>query len=128
MADIPGNQAAQDVSIVDPNSGNTVGVSSDGEMRVANFANISFITTTKVVTTTPILLAVGGSNLPNRKSVVVHVRGPADIYYGDNSVIDETNGIPIIKDSTATFLIGENISIYVVTKSGSSNLIIQEFA
>lgn len=128
MADLSGDQASQDVNIVDPNNGNIVGVSSDGEMRVANFANIQFISAAKTVNTTASLLAVGGANLANRKSVVVFNRGTQDMYYGTAAVTDETNGIPIPKDSQAVFQVGENINIYIVTKTGTSDIIVQEFA
>lgn len=128
MGDVSHKKSSGITRIVGDNEDNIAKVSPEGEIYVNNFANVSFITAPKTVNTTASLLAVGVSNLTARKSVVVYNRGAQDIYYGDATVTDETDGIPIPKDGQAVFQVGENIDIYVVTKTGTSNIIVQEFA
>jgi len=73
------------------------------------------------------LANVSGSNLANRKSLIVFNRGTSDVFYGTTGVSD-TTGIAVVKDEILTLLVGDNIDVFLVTKTGSSTVTIQEFA
>lgn len=114
-------------SDIDGNETNFLAVNEEGEVQVSSFANISYLSTAKSVTTTEVLAAAGASNLSGRKKLIVYNRGPQDIFFGPTGV-SETNGIPILKDEFASFDVGDNVNVYLVTKTGSSNVVIQEFS
>lgn len=127
MADLTFTEASQPINIVGADETNVAKVSDQGELFVSNFANVTLVDATKTITTTESLAAVGGSNLANRKSLVIYNRGAQDVFYGTTGV-DDTTGIPIIKDEIITLAIGENVSVYLVTKTGTASVTFQEFA
>ena len=127
MADLLETQQSELVRITNADETNIVKVSPEGELAVSNFANIDFQDANKTVTTTQILAAASTSNLANRKSLVVFNRGSSSIYYGSTGVTD-TTGIEIAKDELVSFTVGENINIYLVTKTGTATVTIQEFS
>ena len=133
MADLSKKDAASTQKLIgaDPNTGVEtfyVNVSNEGEIKTANFANVDFQDANKTVTGTQQLAAVGGSNLANRKSLVIFNREGDEIYYGTSGV-DDTNGIEIAETELITLLVGENIDIYIATKSGgTATVTIQEFS
>jgi len=132
MADLTEKQAGGSTKIVgaDPVTGEEsffAEVTSEGELKISSFANVSFIDGNKTINTTESLAAVGGSNLANRKSLVIYNRGSQEVYYGTTGV-DDTTGIVIEKDELITLAVGENVNIYLVTKTGNSTVTIQEFA
>lgn len=132
MGDLTEKQAGGTTKIIgaDPNTGEEsffAEVTSEGELKISSFANVTFITDVKSYGTTPTLACVGVANLANRKSLVIYNRGPQEIYYGDSGV-NQNNGIIIEKDELVELQLGENIQIYLTTKTGTSQVIIQEFA
>lgn len=132
MGDLTEKNSAGATKIVgaDPNSGSETfyaNVSSEGELKISSFANISFIATNKTINTTESLASVGGSNLSNRKTLVIFNRGSQTIYYGPSGV-DDTTGIAIEKDELITLDVGQNILVYLVTKTGNATVTIQELA
>lgn len=108
-------------------SGNKLEITAEGEAKISSFANVSFVTANKTATTTELLVNVSGTNLANRKSVVVYNRGAQDIYYGPTGV-DDTTGVVISKDELVAFEVGDSINLYIVTKTGTATVTIQEFA
>lgn len=108
-------------------SGNKAEVTGEGEIKISSFANVTFSSGNRTASTTEIVANVSGTNLGNRKSLVIFNRGAQDIYYGVSGVND-TNGIPILKDEVVSLAVGENIDIYIVTKTGNATVTIQEFA
>ena len=106
---------------------NTVDVTDQGEIKISSFANVDFQDAVKVINTTQTLASVGGSNLSGRKSVVIFNKGGQTVYYGTTGVND-LSGIAIEKDELIELEVGDNIEIYIVTKTGNASVIIQEFA
>ena len=131
MADLTEAQASQSTKLIGADSSgnetNYVNVTPEGEIKTSNFANLDFQDANKSVSTTEILASVGVSNLANRKTLVIFNRGSQTIFYGTTGVSDIT-GIAIEKDELITFSVGENVNIYLVTKTGNSTVTIQEFA
>lgn len=132
MGDLTEKQSGGTTKIVgaDPNTGAEsffAEVTSEGELKISSFANVDFQDANKTITTTESLAAVGGSNLINRKSVVIYNRGAQAIYYGTTGV-DDTTGIVVEKDELIELQVGDSIDIYLVTKTGNATVTIQEFS
>lgn len=133
MGDLNKKQASASTKIAgaNPTTGEETffaDVTSEGELKISSFANITYSTATKSVgNVTPVLAAVGGANLANRKTVVVYNRGAQTIYYGPTGVTS-TTGIPIEKDEVVTFAIGDNIDVYFITGSSTASVTIEEYA
>lgn len=127
MSDILETQQSELVRITDSTESNIVKVSPEGELAVSNFANIAFVDANKTINTTESLASAGVANLANRKTLVIFNRGAQSIYYGTTGV-DDIIGIEIAKDELISFSVGEAIDIYIVTKTGTSSVTIQEFS
>lgn len=132
MADLTEAEASGSTKLIgaDPTTGaetNFADVTAEGELKISSFANVTFADANRTITTTELLANVSGSNLANRKSLIVFNRGTSDVFYGTTGVSD-TTGIAVVKDEILTLLVGDNIDVFLVTKTGSSTVTIQEFA
>lgn len=132
MADLSDLNAASSAKIVgaDPSTGVETyfaNVTSEGELKISSFANVTFDVAVKTISSSQTLASVGVSNMTNRKSLVIFNKGAQPVYYGKTGVTT-TNGIPILKDETLVIGVGQNINIYLITASSTSDVIIQEFA
>ena len=133
MGDLTEKQAGGTTKIVgaDPDTGEEnffAEVTSEGELKISSFANVDFQDVNKAASGTEILAAVGGSNLTNRKSLIIYNRVGDAIYYGTTGV-GETTGIEIEEGELITLLVGDNIDIYIATKAGgSATVTLQEFS
>ena len=116
------------VNICDPVTGNCVNVTPEGEIKISSFANIDYKSVNKNITTTEKLASVGVSNLAGRKELNIFNKGAQTIFYGPTGVTDVT-GTPIEKDEVASFdNHGDNINIFLVTKTGTATVIIEELS
>jgi hypothetical protein len=131
MADLSPKDSASSTKLVgatpDGTETNYVNVTAEGEIKTSNFANVAFVDANITVSTTEILASATGTNLANRKTLVIFNRGNRVIYYGTTGV-SSTTGIAIQADELISFDIGENINIYLVTSNGTSSVTIQEFS
>ena len=131
MADLDESQSSQSVKLIGAGSDgietNYVDVTAEGEIKTSSFANVAFLDANISVSTTEILANVAGTNLPNRKTLVIFNRGNREIFYGTTGV-SSTTGIAIQVDELITFDVGENINIYLITNNGTSTVTIQEFS
>ena len=132
MADLDKKNSSTTVRIVGADNitgaeTNFADVTGEGEIKISSFANVDFQDSTKTITTTQSLLAVGVSNLANRKSVALFNKGAQTVYYGTTGVTSST-GIAVEKDEFLELAIGDNIDVYLVTGSASASVVIQEFA
>ena len=131
MADITEKQASQSIKLVGSDltgtETNYLDVTSEGEIKVASFPNVSYLTGLKTASTTELLVSVGGANLVSRKTLTIYNKGAQDVYFGPTGVTD-TTGIPIIKDEAVTMDVGDNVHVYIVTKTGTTSVVIQEYS
>ena len=132
MADLTEKQAGGSTKIIgaNPTTGQETfwaDVTSEGELKISSFANIDYQAASKTATTTESLVSVGGSNLTNRKLLVVNNKGPQDIFLGPTGVTT-TNGITVEKDEQVTLAVGDNVDVYMITGSSSATVTIQEFS
>jgi hypothetical protein len=133
MADLDNLQASQSVKIAgaNPSTGAETyfaDVTSEGELKISSFANVTYAAAQKVVTTTPQLAAVGGANLANRKGLFIYNKGAQTIYYGPSGSTSTTGAIPILKDEAASLAFGQNVNVYVFTTTSTSDVDFQEYA
>ena len=131
MADLIEKESAGAMKIVgsnaDGNETNYANVTAEGELKISSFANVDFQSANKTINTTETLASVAVSNLSNRKTLLIFNRGSQTVYYGPSGV-DDATGIPIEKDELITLDVGENILIYLITKTGNATVTIQELA
>jgi hypothetical protein len=133
MADLNSLEASQSVKIAgaNPTTGEETffaDVTSEGELKISSFANVSYAAAQKVVNTTPQIAAVGGSNLANRKGLFLYNKGSQIVYYGPSGATVTTGAVPILKDEAASLAFGDNVDVYVFTTTSNADLVIQEFA
>jgi len=132
MADLSNLEASQAVKIAGavPSTGTETffaDVTSEGELKISSFANVSYAAVLKTVTTVQSLASVGVSNLANRKGLVIYNKGAQSIYYGPTGVTAAT-GIPVLKDEIVVLGYGQNINVYVLTSTSTADVIYQEYA
>lgn len=87
--------------------------------------NDSYITGTVTATTSQIELKVGGSPLVGRELLIIHNNGSKDIWIGPSGVTT-SNGIPVEDGETITISVGQNLSVYAITSSGTASVVVQE--
>ena len=81
----------------------------------------------KGVGATAVLAAIGGSTLSGRELLLIYNDGSKDIYFGPSSVskAGTNKGIPIAPGETAS--IKASRDVYLISQSGTQQVIIQEF-
>ena len=76
--------------------------------------------TAETVTTTA--AEVLSTPLSGRKEVTIQNEGSQDVYIGSTAGVTSANGIKISKASSATYLIPEDVNIFMVAASGSQDV------
>jgi hypothetical protein len=87
----------------------------------------AYIAVSLNVTTTQVHLKVGATQLIGRETLIVYNRGSQAIYVGPSGVTT-TTGIRLTSNQMLTLNVGEGISVFAVTNSGSADVTIQELA
>lgn len=93
----------------------------------ADVDNSGYLSGSLSVTTTQVEAKVGASPLVSRQEVIVFNIGPQTIYYGPSGVSSST-GIPLLKNQFVSLALGPNISIFLLTSSSTSTVIVQELS
>ena len=94
--------------------------------EVASFSTyVNTVLTVDSVTAQP--ARVGGSNLTNRKLLVITNRTTGYVHIGDSSV-STANSIRIIQDQQFAISVGPLVTMYVIRDTGSGPVVIEEFA
>lgn len=133
MADLTGKDASQSVILAGagPSSGietNYVDVNANGNLSTQDIVNTSGVYGALTVGTTAVEARVGGSPLANRKGLIVHNNSNRIMYWGYDSSVTTSNGIPIFPGSAASWSIGPSLSIYLITDNPGQNARIAESA
>jgi hypothetical protein len=89
--------------------------------------NSTYLSTSLSITTSQSELKVGVSKLVARQSLLVYNNGNQTIYIGPSGVTSST-GIPLTKNGFLTLPLGDSVSVYAVTSSGSATVVVQEIA
>lgn len=98
------------------------------QLKVIDFSNSSGIQGAISVTTSATALRVGGSNLTNRKTLTAYNNGSSTIYWGYDNTVTTSSGTPLEKNQFASWEVGDNVTLYAITSSGSQNVRITESA
>ena len=86
-----------------------------------------------VGTVTVVQVMVGGSELVDRKAITLQPEGKIYVYFGDNGAAPSAatvsaNGLIHQKDAKETYEAGEKQKVYMLSVSGTVNVIIVERA
>ena len=134
MADLSGKDATEAVRIVGSDSSgvetNFAGVSSNQDVSTADKSNTSYVSLRFSVSTTEVEAKVGGSPLSTRKELVIYNDGNKDVFYGPTGVTSSgsTKGILIPVGGDARLPYGPGVSVFLITSSGTTDVIVQETA
>jgi hypothetical protein len=80
------------------------------------------------VSTTEVEAKVGASALAGRETLRIYNNSNRTVYFGPSGVTSST-GEPILKKQWVNIPVGDSISVYLITDSGTaSDVRIQEFA
>ena len=130
MADLTHRESASYSKITNDAEANTVSVSPNGDLGSSDIVNSTYESGALSVGTTAVKACVGANNLLNRKRLILFNRGNKTTYYGPSYVTSNgaTQGIPIEQSEFLVLDVGDNVDIYLITDTGTSDLIVQEMA
>lgn len=131
MADLTHRESASYSKITNDAETNVVSVSPNGDLGNSDIVNSTYESGVVSVSAGSATKAcVGATNLPNRKRLIVFNRGNKTVYYGPSYVTSNgaTQGIPIEQSEFLVLDVGDNVDIYLITDTGTSDLIVQEMA
>lgn len=128
MADLNEKDASTTTKIVGASSAGAestyINATANGDMSVADLLNVGASQTTLSVSTTAVEGKVGGSNLANRKRILIQCQ-TANMTYGFSS---GSQPFTLPNGTTMILELGPNISIWFRKTSGTGNVVIAEFA
>lgn len=88
-----------------------------------------FIQANVAVSTTAVELVVSGSPDQDRNIVRIYNKGDETVYIGPESSVTSSGtnqGEPLYKDQWIAFCLDPSLTVYGITDSGSSTVLIQE--
>lgn len=81
------------------------------------------------ISTTPIAIKVGASNLANRKRLAFINVGTATLYWGmTNAITGSANAMPLFRNQPVADSWGPNTTVWIVCPSGTGSLSVNEGA
>lgn len=100
-------------------------MATNSNAKFSDTNNSVFIQTSKTVTTTESLVAVGVSNEAKRQSITIENKGDEPVYLGPTGV-NSTKGLTLWPCQIAEFDLRKGLSLYAITASGTSTISITE--
>ena len=94
-------------------AGNTVGITSNGNLEVADILNVAGQYRAQSVTTSAAEALGAATILANRKSLTITPTN-GTVYWGFSNAVTTTTGTPIFKNQTMAFAIGPSLHVYVI--------------
>jgi hypothetical protein len=95
-----------------------------------SYADVNAVTLAQGVIsvgTTQVAASVGVSNLSGRQELRIHNKGPYLVYWGPTGVTT-SSGEPIYVNQTLALPYGDQVSVFVISGTASSSVIITESA
>jgi len=92
-----------------------------------DLVNNSYLSGSISITTTQIEAKVGASALALRQAITITNTGAQTIYYGPTGLTAAT-GKPLFKNQDVAIPVGPSIQVFILTASGTSTAIIQEWS
>ena len=102
-------------SYLNDGSGNSIN-SYNSQLDVADIVNAALSSGNITVGTTSVAANVSGTNLTNRKLLMVTPTN-GTIYFGSSSAVTTANGTPIYQGQTRSFSFSSNVTLYLVAAS-----------
>ena len=102
-----------------------MGISQSGQFDDVN--NSNYLAASITVTTTQVEAKVGISKLTGRQLVILENLGNPDVYYGPSGVTTST-GIKLVKNAVVALPLGDLVSVYLITSSGTATVTVQEIS
>lgn len=124
---IPASQSGTwTVRVQDASGASTVVRNSD--LRAVDISDTSGSSGAITVGTTATPARVGGANLANRKNLTIYNNGTQTIYWGYANTVTTANGIPIVKGQWASWSIGANVTVFLISGSAGQDVRVAEDA
>lgn len=95
---------------------------------VADVLNESGTQAALIVGTSAVEVKVGLDRLENRKLVTLFNNSNSTIYWGYDSTVTVSSGIPIARNQYVEWTVGDELSIFVIAGSANNNTRITEAA
>lgn len=117
------------ISGSDGTNAQTFSVDTSGRVNVKDILNSTSSTQGTIsVTTSATAARVGGSNLTNRKNLTAYNDGTATLYWGYTNAVTSSTGIPLAKGQALDISVGDALTIYLISASGSHTVRVAEGA
>lgn len=128
MADLDIYQSATPVLLVGSPENGFIKSSANQELQTADISDNSGVQGALNVGTSAVAARVGGSNLANRKSLVVYNNSSNVIYWGYTNAVSSSTGIPIQKGQLVEWRVGPNTTVYLIAGSATNDMRVTESA
>lgn len=99
---------------VSTSDGNLVSQTNRLPVTSVDYLESLMVNGAKTVGTTQVLAAVNADNFASRKSLLIYNNGTVNVYYGGTGVT-VANGAPIRPQGTASFNLGPDISVFLIS-------------
>lgn len=103
----------------------------NNSIAVTDISNNSAVNGAVTVTNAATAINVGGSNLANRKNITIYNNSatPGNIlYYGFSAGVTTANGFPLARNTSVSFELGPNVTVYLISATGSHNVRVVELS
>lgn len=132
MADLSDINSAQSVKVIGADSTGLeqtpVKSTANGDLAVVDLCDNGGVQGVIAVSTTPVAVRVGGSNLANRKRLLFINTGGVNLYWGFSNSVSSANGVIIFRNQPVSDSWGPNTTIWIVAASGSGSVTVAESA
>ena len=131
MGDVSRDRSSQSTKITDENENDFAKVSPNKDLGSFDIQDTTLDHTIKNVdSVSPFLLNVTGTNMINRKELIIENMGNKRVYIGKSIVTKSgvNQGRLLDVGSELVLPYGPNIDVYAIAENGNSDLFIQETA
>lgn len=100
-------------------------------ISVTDISNARAVNGAVTVTTTATAINVSGANLANRKNITIYNNSATVgniLYYGFSTGVTTSNGFPLARNTSVSFELGPNVTVYLIATSGSHNVRVVELS
>lgn len=118
--------ASQKTQLVD-GSGNVIG-SITNQLSVNQIANNSGVQGAVTVGTSAVQANVSGSNLTNRKNLVIYNNSLVNMFWGYTSGVTTSSGVPLLPATAVSLDIGSGTTVFLIAGTASNNSRVAEVA
>ncbi len=132
MADLTEIQAADSVKIIGSDAAGVettpVASTANGDLKTADISDNGGLNGSVTVGTSAVEAKVAVSTLSNRKVLTISHNGNGKLYWGLSNSVTTSNGTQIFKNTMATFDVGPNTHIWLISDLAGNDVRIAEFA